>query len=95
MRSYGQYCPIAEVFAQRWTPIIVRNLYLGCTHFGDILDGAPGLPRSVLADRLRTLERDGVVERDGRTLDAVRADRDGPRTERRVSRPRGLGRPVA
>src|SRR5215216_4619995 len=66
MRSYGQYCPIAlaaEVFAQRWTPIIIRNLHLGCVHFGDILDGAPGLPRSVLAQRLRTLERDGVVSR--------------------------------
>ncbi len=66
MRSYGQYCPIAlaaEVFAQRWTPIIIRNLNLGCVHFGDILDGAPGLPRSVLAQRLRTLERDGVVSR--------------------------------
>ncbi len=66
MRGYGQYCPIAlaaEVFAQRWTPIIIRNLYLGCTHFGDILDGAPGLPRSVLSQRLRALERDGVVRR--------------------------------
>lgn len=66
MRSYGQCCPIAlaaEVFAQRWTPIIIRNLHLGCAHFGDILDGAPGLPRSVLSQRLRTLERDGVVSR--------------------------------
>jgi DNA-binding HxlR family transcriptional regulator len=66
MRSYGQYCPIAlaaEVFAQRWTPIIIRNLHLGCVHFGDILDGAPGLPRSVLSQRLRSLERDGVVLR--------------------------------
>ena len=66
MRGYGQYCPIAlaaEVFAQRWTPIIIRNLHLGCAHFGDILDGATGLPRSVLSQRLRALERDGVVTR--------------------------------
>jgi DNA-binding HxlR family transcriptional regulator len=66
MRTYGQYCPIAlaaEVFAQRWTPIIIRNLHLGCAHFGEILDGAPGLPRSVLSERLRGLERDGVVSR--------------------------------
>lgn len=65
--GYGQYCPIAlgaEVFAERWTPIILRNLMMGCEHFGDILDGAPGLPRSVLSTRLRHLERDGVVERD-------------------------------
>lgn len=68
MREYGQYCPIAlgaEVFAERWTPIIIRNLYLGCRRFGEILDGAPGLPRSVLAHRLRTLEQDGVIEKTG------------------------------
>jgi DNA-binding HxlR family transcriptional regulator len=66
MKGYGQYCPIAlaaEVFAERWTPIILRNLMVGCTRFGEILDGAPGLPRSVLSARLRRLEHDGVVSR--------------------------------
>lgn len=66
MRGYGQYCPIAlgaEVFAERWTPIILRNLMVGCNRFGTILEGAPGLPRSVLAQRLRRLEADGVVVR--------------------------------
>jgi DNA-binding HxlR family transcriptional regulator len=64
--GYGQYCPIAlgaEVFAERWTPIILRNLLVGCEHFGQILDGAPGLSRSVLAQRLRRLEHEGIVER--------------------------------
>ncbi|WP_433363956.1 winged helix-turn-helix transcriptional regulator [Actinoplanes sp. CA-142083] len=64
MRSYGQYCPVAlgaEVFAERWTPIILRNLHLGCERFAEILEGAPGLPRSVLAARLRTLCQAGVV----------------------------------
>jgi DNA-binding HxlR family transcriptional regulator len=67
MRGYGQYCPIAlaaEVFAERWTPIIIRNLYLGCGHFNAILDGAPGLSRSVLSQRLRSLARAGVVRRE-------------------------------
>jgi DNA-binding HxlR family transcriptional regulator len=66
MRSYGQYCPIAlaaEVFAERWTPIIIRNLHLGCAGYNEILDGAPGLPRSVLSQRLRALEHAGVVSR--------------------------------
>ena len=70
VEGYGQYCPIAlgaEVFAERWTPIIVRNLMSGSERFGDLLDGAPGLPRSVLAQRLRRLERAGVIARsDGR-----------------------------
>jgi len=33
MRGWGQWGPIAfaaEVFAERWTPIIIRNLHLGC-----------------------------------------------------------------
>jgi DNA-binding HxlR family transcriptional regulator len=65
VRTYGQYCPIArgaEIFAERWTPLIVRNLYLGCASFGEILEGAPGLSRTLLSQRLRQLERLGVVE---------------------------------
>jgi HxlR-like helix-turn-helix len=64
MRSYGQYCPIArasEVLAERWTPIILRNLLLGSTTFSEIAAGAPGLSRTLLTTRLRELERAGVV----------------------------------
>ncbi|HEU4915588.1 MAG TPA: helix-turn-helix domain-containing protein [Acidimicrobiia bacterium] len=65
MRTYGQYCPIArgaEIFAERWTPLIVRNLYLGCGGFSEILEGAPGLSRTLLSQRLKQLERLGIVE---------------------------------
>jgi len=65
MRTYGQYCPIArgaEIFAERWTPLIIRNLYLGCENFGEILEGAPGLSHTMLAQRLKQLERLGIVE---------------------------------
>jgi DNA-binding HxlR family transcriptional regulator len=67
VRTYGQYCPIAratEILAMRWTPIIVRNLLLGCTTFSELRDGAPGIPRSVLSSRLELLEQYGVVERE-------------------------------
>src|SRR5215510_277576 len=65
MRTYGQYCPIArgaELFAERWTPLIIRNLHLGCETFGEILVGAPGLSRTLLTQRLKHLERLGIVE---------------------------------
>ena len=65
MRTYGQYCPIArgaEIFAERWTPLIIRNLYLGCGSFSEILEGAPGLSRTLLSQRLKQLERLGIVE---------------------------------
>ena len=66
VRTYGQYCPIAratEILAMRWTPIIVRNLLLGCETFGELMDGAPGISRTLLSSRLELLERYGVVER--------------------------------
>jgi len=65
VRTYGQYCPIArgaEIFAERWTPLIIRNLYLGCGSFGEILEGAPGLSRTMLSQRLKQLEWLGVVK---------------------------------
>ena len=65
MRTYGQYCPIArgaEIFAERWTPLIVRNLYLGCESFSQLLEGAPGLSRTMLSHRLKQLEDCGIIE---------------------------------
>ncbi len=65
MRTYGQYCPIArgaEIFAERWTPLIIRNLYLGCESFTKILEGTPGLSRTLLSHRLKQLERLSIVE---------------------------------
>lgn len=63
-KVYGQYCPIArgaEIFAERWTPIIIRNLFLGAETFTQIRDGAPGLPKAVLEKRLATLEHVGIL----------------------------------
>ena len=69
MRTYGQYCPIAraaEILSERWTPIILRNLLLGATTFGQIADGAPGISRTLLAYRLKELEQAGVITSTGR-----------------------------
>lgn len=66
MRGYGQFCPVAmgaEVFAERWTPLILRELLLGSHRFGELLRGVPGIPRSVLTARLARLEAAGIVER--------------------------------
>ncbi|MFN2556417.1 MAG: winged helix-turn-helix transcriptional regulator [Nitriliruptorales bacterium] len=64
VKTYGQYCPIArgsEILAERWTPIILRNLHLGCHTFNAIAAGAPGLSRALLTKRLRELERADVL----------------------------------
>jgi DNA-binding HxlR family transcriptional regulator len=64
--EYGRFCPVAlttEVLADRWTPMIVRELVLGNTRFNDIARGLPGISRTLLTQRLRHLERRGVIER--------------------------------
>jgi DNA-binding HxlR family transcriptional regulator len=64
--TYGQFCPIArgaEVFAMRWTPLIVRNMLLGCRTFGEIREGLPGISKTLLSQRLSLLEHYGILER--------------------------------
>jgi len=66
MPEYGRFCPVAlatEVLADRWTPMIVRELVLGNTRFNDIARGLPGISRTLLTGRLRHLEKRGVIER--------------------------------
>jgi DNA-binding HxlR family transcriptional regulator len=66
MYRYGQYCPIAkavEVLGDRWTLLIVRDLLTGTCHFNDLERGLPGISRGLLAERLRRLQRMGVVEK--------------------------------
>jgi DNA-binding HxlR family transcriptional regulator len=66
MKSYGQFCPVAkasEIFAERWTPLIIRELLMGSQKFSELEIGLPKIPRSLLTKRLRTLESVGVLER--------------------------------
>ena len=66
MFLYGQYCPVArasEILADRWTPLIVRELLAGIHRFNELDRGLPGISRALLVQRLRRLEETGVVER--------------------------------
>jgi len=63
--GYGQFCPVArasEIFAERWTPLILRELLQDRHHFNEMLRGLHGLSPTLLRERLRRLERAGVVE---------------------------------
>ena len=67
MRSYGQFCALArslDVVGDRWTLLIVRELLLRPCRYTDLRDGLPGIATNLLADRLRGLERAGVVQRE-------------------------------
>jgi DNA-binding HxlR family transcriptional regulator len=66
MQKYKQFCPVArasEILAERWTPLIVRELLAGSHRFNEIERALPGISRSLLASRLRQLEDAGVLVR--------------------------------
>jgi DNA-binding HxlR family transcriptional regulator len=80
MHLYGQYCPVAraaEILADRWTLLIVRELLVDVKHFNELERGLPRMSRTLLAERLRRLEQAGVLQR----LEAPR----GKRTEYRLT----------
>jgi len=64
-KGYGQFCPVAkaaEVFAERWTPLVLRELCRGCSQFNEIHAGVPLMSRTLLAQRLKELAWAGVVD---------------------------------
>ena len=65
MTDYGQFCPVAlgaEIFAERWTPLILRELLMGGRRFSDIQRGVPRMSRNLLTQRLHSLQRSGIIE---------------------------------
>lgn len=69
MKGYGQFCPIAkaaEIVAERWTPLVLRELVVGSTHFNDLRRGVPLMSSSLLSRRLKRLEMEGGSSDDPR-----------------------------
>lgn len=65
-RSYGQFCGVAralDVIGDRWTLLIIRELFIRPSRFGELQSGLPGIATNLLAERLRRLERDGLIGR--------------------------------
>lgn len=65
-RGYGQFCPIAlatEVLAERWTPLVIRELLCGSVRFNDLHRGVPRMSSGLLARRLKELEFAGIIKR--------------------------------
>ena len=70
----GRPFPIAaslDLVGERWALLVVREIALGSTRFGDIVRGT-GAPRDRIAARLKALEAAGVI---GRTAYQQRPER--------------------
>jgi DNA-binding HxlR family transcriptional regulator len=69
MIRYGQFCPVAktaEIFGDRWSPLIVRELCYGPRSYGDFLAAIPLISRTMLSQRLKELATAGVVQPDAK-----------------------------
>lgn len=86
----GDECPIklsVDVLDGKWTLLILRELFQGTRRFGELLDALEGVSSKTLTDRLRSMQAQGIVQREvfaevpprveyslttlGRTLDPV------------------------
>jgi DNA-binding HxlR family transcriptional regulator len=65
-RSYGQYCGLAralDIVGERWNLLIVRELLPGPLRYSELKSSLAGIASNLLAERLRTLEDNGILER--------------------------------
>jgi len=75
-------CPVnisLEVFGDRWSLLIVRDLMVrGFRSFQDFVESGEGIATNILADRLKKLQRSGIVTRE-------RDEHDGRRINYRLT----------
>ena len=64
--SYNQFCGLAyalDIVGERWTLLIVRELFAGPRRFKDLIEGLPGISTNLLAERLKSLDQQGLLRR--------------------------------
>ena len=62
-RVCTRYHSAIELIGARWTGAILRALFTDQRRYAQIKAAIPGLSDTMLAERLRTLEADGLIER--------------------------------
>src|SRR2546429_5823183 len=79
--KFAHFCPVAraaELLAERWMPVVVRELLAGSSHFGALRRGIPLISPATLSQRLQELVDAGV-------LDRTRAESRSQRVEYRLT----------
>lgn len=65
-KRYGQACPVAkslEVVGERWTLLVIRDLLGGARRFQDLRQSLRGIAPNILSERLKVMERHGLIAR--------------------------------
>ena len=58
-------CPVActlDTIGDRWTMLVIRDLFLGRSRFREFVASPEGIPTNILTDRLRRLQEQHVIE---------------------------------
>ena len=66
VRARRSVCPITntlDVLGDKWTLLVVRDMFLGKKTYGEFLASPEGIPTNILADRLKRLEQHGIIDR--------------------------------
>ena len=64
--SYGQFCPIAkaaEIVAEKWSIIIIREVLAGSKTFNSLRKGIPLISPTLLSRRLVELEHSNIIKK--------------------------------
>jgi DNA-binding HxlR family transcriptional regulator len=59
-------CPVAnllDLVGDKWSLLVVRDMFRGRMTYGKLLDSPERIPTNILAERLRRLEKAGVITR--------------------------------
>jgi len=59
-------CPIAntlDIFGDKWTLLVIRDLFAGKSTYGEFHSSPEGIPTNILADRLKRLAGHGIIQK--------------------------------
>jgi DNA-binding HxlR family transcriptional regulator len=66
-RESRSTCPIAavlDILGDKWTLLVIRDLFLGKHRYGEFATSPEGIPTNILADRLKRLETAGIIRKE-------------------------------
>lgn len=59
-------CPVAsmlDILGDKWTLLVVRDLFMGKQTYTQLQDSPEGMPTNILAERLKRLEGQGIIRK--------------------------------